>query len=143
MNAADPATSGAATADVVVNSDPVMTYDIGVGRCVSIDGDMVVAMIDSAVLMKLLPGQRWQRFGKSRLLLSPAACSRVRPPVVDQELFVDRAAIAAQQSASVDVEGDGVLCAVHLGALLENLDPQRCTVDKPKKRVWEYRGPRG
>ncbi|UXI70254.1 hypothetical protein [Tahibacter amnicola] len=117
-----------------------MTYDIGVGRCVSIDADSIVALIDSAVLQKLLPGQPWQRFGTSRLIVSPGACSRTRPPVVAQELWIDRAAVATQTAASVDIDGNGVLVTVNLGTLLENLDPLRTHEEKPRKRVWEHRG---
>ncbi len=101
-----------------------MSYDIGIGRCAEMNADTVVVKLDSVMVQRLSPGHPWQRSGVSLLRLSRKLCSPTRPPQVEHELFVARAALAKRSMASLDLAGDGQTIQVDLRALLEGLDPK-------------------
>lgn len=98
-------------------------YDIGVGRCCEVGGDMVVVRLDAVVVKKLVPEEPWRRSGISMLRCDRKFCSQRRPPAVDEELFLDSAAIARHASATLDLFGDGQFRKVDLKGILEGLTP--------------------
>lgn len=111
-----------------------MTYDIGIGRCAEVDGDTVVVKLESVMVTRLSPGQPWQRSGTSLLRLNRKLCSTQRPPVPEQELFVDRAALSRRAMGTLDLTGDGNTVQVDLRALLQDIDPQPSAGPQPKAR---------
>lgn len=101
-----------------------MSYDIGIGRCTEMNGDTIVVKLESVMVQRLSPGQPWQRSGTSLLRISRKLCSTTRPPQLEHELFVPRAALAKRTVAMLDIAGNGDAIQVDLRALLADLDPQ-------------------
>ena len=109
-----------------------MAYDIGMGRCSEISDKSVVVKLDSVMVKKLSPDQPWRRSGTSLLRLDRKLCSATRPPQLDQELYVDSAALSRKTQASLDLDGNGVSMPVDLRVILEGLDPLPAPTPKPK-----------
>ena len=91
-----------------------MSYDIGIGRCAAIDANSIGVHLDSVMVSRLLPDQPWRKSGTSMLQISPKVCSSKRPPEVGAEVYLDRAALAKDSKASLDLAGDGVMISVNL-----------------------------
>jgi len=109
-----------------------MAYDIGMGRCAEISDKSVVVKLDSVMVKKLSPDQPWRRSGTSLLRFDRKLCSTTRPPQLNEELYVDSAALARRSTASLDLDGNGVSTAVDLRVILEGLDPLPAPTPKPK-----------
>lgn len=100
-----------------------MSYDIGIGRCAAIDATSIGVQLDSVMVSRLLPGQPWRKTGTSLLQISPKVCSAKRPPEVGAEVYLDRAALAKDSKATLELSGDGKKIAVNLQKLLNDLNP--------------------
>lgn len=111
-----------------------MSYDIGIGRCAAIDATSVGVHLDSVMVSRLLPDQPWRKSGTSLLQISPKVCSSKRPPEVGAEVYLDRAALAKDSKASLDLAGNGVMIAVNLQRLLKDLDPNPAPAPATKGR---------
>lgn len=112
-----------------------MNYDIGIGRCAEVNGDTVVVKLESVMVHRLSPDQPWRRSGTSLLRLNRKLCSSLRPPVPDEELFLDRAALSKRSMGSLDLAGDGNTISVDLRALLQDVDPQPSVGPNGKARA--------
>lgn len=111
-----------------------MPYDIGVGICAAIDRSQVVIKLDSAMVSLFLPGTAWRRSGTSLLYVDPRLCSERMPPEVGREAYLSRERIDARATASLDVNGDGVRCAVDLRRLLGDVEPGPAPRAAPRAR---------
>ncbi|HSS07235.1 MAG TPA: hypothetical protein VLK83_08880 [Rhodanobacteraceae bacterium] len=118
---------------------PAMAYDIGMGRCAEIAGEFVVVKLDSVIVKKLTPGQPWRKSGTSLLRFDRKLCSSKRPPMVDQELYLDSAALSRKAPASLDLDGNGEMRQVDLRVILEGLNPQPAPTPKAKQAVYRSR----
>lgn len=111
-----------------------MSYDIGIGKCAAIDANSIGVHLDSVMVSRLLPDQPWRKSGTSLLQISPKVCSSKRPPEVGLEVYLDRAALAKDSKASLDLAGDGVMIPVNLQRLLKDLDPNPAPAPATKGR---------
>ncbi|MEO6076124.1 MAG: hypothetical protein ABIP56_04900 [Dokdonella sp.] len=111
-----------------------MSYDIGIGKCAAIDATSVGVHLDSVMVSRLLPDQPWRKSGTSMLQISLKVCSSKRPPEVGAEVYLDRAALAKDSKASLDLAGDGVMIPVNLQRLLKDLDPNPAPAPATKGR---------
>lgn len=118
---------------------PAPTYDIGMGRCAEIAGDLVVVKLDSVIVKKLTPHQPWRKSGTSLLRFDRKLCSVKRPPQINQELYLDSAALLRKAPASLDLDGNGDWGPVDLRVILEGLDPQPAPAPKTKQAVYRSR----
>ena len=109
-----------------------MTYDIGIGRCMELGDDTVVVRLESVMVQRLSPGYPWQRPGTTTLRLKRDLCSTSRPPQPEQEVFIDRAALARKSMGALALAGNGKTISVDLRALLDNLNPQPSAGPQPK-----------
>jgi hypothetical protein len=120
-------------------AEPRMAYDIGMGRCSEIAGDSVVVKLDSVIVKKLTPEQPWRKSGTSLLRFDRKLCSVKRPPQVDQEVYLDSAALLRKAPASLDLDGNGTLRQVDLRVILDGLDPLPAPTPKTKQAVYRSR----
>lgn len=111
-----------------------MTYDIGIGSCIAIDGDVVLVKLDSVMVKRLVPDAPWRKSGTSTLTLSRVLCSVRRKPEVGGEVYLDHAALTRTAPGRLDLNGDGVLLPVDLRHLLDNLHPQEAPAPAAKGR---------
>jgi hypothetical protein len=116
-----------------------LSYDIGMGRCAEIAGDSVVVKLDSVIVKKLTPEQPWRKSGTSLLRFDRKLCSPRRPPQLDQELYLDSAALTRKAPASLDLDGNGAFRPVDLRVILEGLDPLPAPSPRPKQAVYRSR----
>ncbi|HUD41948.1 MAG TPA: hypothetical protein VMR06_08115 [Dokdonella sp.] len=111
-----------------------MTYDIGIGSCIAINGEAVLVKLDSVMVKRLVPGSPWRKSGTSTLTLNRALCSPRRKPEVGSEVYLDRATLTRAAPGKLDLTGDGTLLPVDLRLLLDNLDPQPAPTPSVKGR---------
>jgi hypothetical protein len=109
-----------------------MAYDIGMGCCAEISEKSVVVKLDSVMVRKLSPDQPWRRSGTSLLRFDRKLCSATRPPQLNQELYIDSAALARKSPAALDLDGNGINRSVDLRVILDGLDPLPAPSPKPK-----------
>lgn len=98
-------------------------YDIGIGRCSAIEGDMVFVRLDSLIAKRLAPESAWNRSGISVLRLSRSLCSKQRPPLVGEEAFVESSTLASAALAELDILGNGRFQDVDLRIILTSMTP--------------------
>lgn len=108
------------------------SYDIGVGRCCEIGGDVVAVKLDSVIAKKLAPDQPWRRSETSVLCCELRLCSERRPPQLNEEVYLDSAALSQHASAALDVLGDGNFRKVDLKVILKGLTPLPAPTPRPK-----------
>ena len=111
-----------------------MSYDIGIGSCIAIDGDTVLVKLDSVMVKRLVPTSPWRKSGTSTLTLDRALCSVQRKPAIGSEVYLDHAALTRTARGKLDLYGDGVLQPVDLSQLLDNLHPQPAPTPSAKGR---------
>ena len=116
-----------------------LSYDIGMGRCAEIAGDSVLVKLDSVIVKKLTPEQPWRKSGTSLLRFDRKLCSARRPPQLDQELYLDSAALTRKAPASLDLDGNGAFRPVDLRVILDGLDPLPAPSPRPKQAVYRSR----
>lgn len=100
-----------------------MSYDIALGKCVSLDAEIAQVAIDTSVLRKLSPLSAPTIPPKAFLRIPIFVCSSKREPRRGQELFVDFEKIKAGCDAMLDVLGDGDFRPTDLRKLLVNMNP--------------------
>ena len=55
-----------------------MTFDVGIGKCRSVQSDSVDVWVDGSIVRRLAPETKWQRDGISVLQVPSKLCSRSR-----------------------------------------------------------------
>ena len=98
-------------------------YDIGVGRCSEIEGDMVYVRLDALIAKRLAPGAPWNRSGTSVLRCNRKFCSERRPPVISEEVYLDAATLVREAPGEIDVLGSGNFRPVDLRIILNTMTP--------------------
>ena len=78
-------------------------YDIGIGRCSLIEGDIVYVRLDALIAKRLAPESAWSRSGTSVLRFRRAICSRQRPPEVGAEVYLSSEALDRSVPGEIDV----------------------------------------
>lgn len=116
------------------------TYDIGIGRCSAIEGDVVVVRLDSLIAKRLAPASAWNRSGTSVLRLARALCSVRRPPCVDAELFLDSTKLAVAAPAELDLFGNGTFERVDLRVILTSMTPVASAAPSGVRLTFPWRG---
>lgn len=115
-----------------------MSYDIALGKCVSIDEDIVQIAIDTSVLLKLSPKAVFPLPPKAFLRIPILVCSSKREPRRGQELFVDFDKIKDGCNATLDARGDGDFRPTDVRKLLVNLNPGERPPPAAKSRGFYY-----
>lgn len=100
-----------------------MSFDIGIGTCISVSESTVELHVDNSVVRKFFPESAWQREGISILRVPPAVCSTTRKPQVGEEVFLDAGALERNQKGSLDVGGSGVFKPVDLSRIAKGMTP--------------------
>jgi hypothetical protein len=100
-----------------------MSYDIAIGKCVSLDAETAQVAIDTSVLLKLAPRAPFPIPPKAFLRIPVVVCSSKREPKRGQELFVDFDKIKDGCDAMLDVRGDGDFRPTDMRKLLVDLNP--------------------
>ncbi len=116
-----------------------MSYDIGIGLCIDIQGREVSVGLDSAMLNKLRPGYPWLKSGTSSLTFSNRLCSTKRPLAIGGEVYLDSASIAKKAVATLAV-GAAEEVQVDLQILLQGLDPMPAPTPGPKRPYGVFPG---
>ena len=98
-------------------------YDIGIGRCRSIDGDLVYVLLDSLIAKRLAPSSAWNRSGTSILRCRRAICSQKRPVFVGAEVYLASEALQRSVAGEIDVFGNNQFDAVDLRIILTSMSP--------------------
>jgi len=98
-------------------------YDIGVGRCSEIEGELVYVRLDALIAKRLAPESPWNRSGTSVLRCLRAYCSKQRPPKAGEECYLDSAVLARETPAELDVLGNGRFNNVDLRIILTAMAP--------------------
>jgi hypothetical protein len=99
------------------------TYDIGIGRCSGIEGELVYVRLDSLIAKRLAPDAPWNRSGISVLRCHRKYCSPQRPPTIDEELFLASTALSRPARAEIDISGNGTYRAIDLNVILTSMTP--------------------
>jgi hypothetical protein len=115
-------------------------YDIGVGRCSAIEGDMVYVRLDALIAKRLAPDAPWNRSGTSVLRCGRAFCSQRRPPKEGEEVYLDSAALARAVPAEIDVLGNDRFRPVDLSIVLSAMAPIRAAPTPSAKLPFMRRG---
>jgi hypothetical protein len=115
-------------------------YDIGIGRCCALEGDVVFARLDSLIAKRLAPESAWNRSGISVLRLPRALCSARRPPRVDEELFLDSMKLEHTAPAELDPFGNGKFEGVDLRVILAAMTPITAAPAAGAKLAFPRRG---
>jgi hypothetical protein len=100
-----------------------MIYDIGIGRCSAIEGDLIFVRLDALIAKRIAPESPWNRSGTSVLRLRRDLCSERRPPSVGEELFLDSATLTRAAPAEFDLLGNGRFRDVDLRIVLTSMTP--------------------
>lgn len=98
-------------------------YDIGVGPCSKIDGDLVYVRLDALIAKRLAPDSPWNRSGTSILRCRYSYCSTRRPPKAGEECYLDSAALTRAAPAELDVLGNDRFRNVDLDVILSAMAP--------------------
>jgi hypothetical protein len=98
-------------------------FDIGVGRCSEVAGDMVYVRLDALIAKRLAPDSAWNRSGTSILRCQRAYCSERRPPKAGEECYLDSAALARAAPAEIDLLGDNRFAKIDLRTILASMTP--------------------
>lgn len=99
------------------------SYDIGIGRCSAIEGDVVYVRLDALIAKRLAPESAWNRSGTSVLRCRRAICSQHRPPAVGEEVYLDSQALTRSAPGEIDVLGNDKFVAVDLRIILAAMSP--------------------
>ena len=99
------------------------SYDIGIGRCSAVEGDLIYVRLDALIAKRLAPQAPWNRSGTSVLRCRRTVCSEQRPPRVGEEVYLDSAALADATPAEIDVQGNDKFRPVDLRIILTAMSP--------------------
>ena len=81
-----------------------MTFDVGIGKCRSVQSDSVDVWVDGSIVRRLAPETKWQRDGISVLQVPSKLCSTRHRVAVGEEVFLDTGLINANSAGKLDVE---------------------------------------
>jgi hypothetical protein len=99
------------------------SFDIGVGRCSEVAGDIVYVRLDALIAKRLAPQSIWNRSGTSILRCQRSYCSNRRPPKAGEECYLNSAALARVAPAEIDLLGDNRFIKIDLRTILESMTP--------------------
>jgi len=117
-----------------------ITFDIGVGRCSGIEGDIVYVRLDALIAKRLAPESAGNRSGASVLRCSTSYCSERRPPKSGDECYLDSAALARRAPAEIDILGDDRFMAIDLRTILTSMSPVNAAPAPALKHAVSRRG---
>ena len=118
----------------------ISPYDIGIGRCEAIEGDIVYVRLDALIAKRLAPESPWNRSGTSVLRCRLGLCSQRRPPRVGDELYLDSAELTRAAPAEIDALGNGKFRAVDLRVVLTAMSPIPAAPAPSAKHAFTRRG---
>ena len=98
-------------------------YDIGIGNCSAIEGDIVYVRLDALIAKRLAPDSAWSRSGTSVLRFRRTICSQQRPPHVGEEVYLSSEALLRSVPGEIDVLGNNKFEAVDLRIILTAMSP--------------------
>jgi hypothetical protein len=115
-------------------------FDIGVGRCSEVAGDIVYVRLDALIAKRLAPQSTWNRSGTSILRCQRSYCSDRRPPKAGEECYLDSAALMRTAPAEIDLLGDNRFTRIDLGTILKAMTPISAAPAPIVKLVYPRRG---
>ncbi|HEV7272377.1 hypothetical protein [Pseudoxanthomonas sp.] len=113
-----------------------MTFDVGIGKCRSVQSDSVDVWVDGSIVRRLAPETKWQRDGISVLQVPAKVCSARHRVAVGEEVFLDTALINPNSAGKLDVEGSGDYAKARLSLLVPTLDPAPTPPTPSRKASW-------
>lgn len=113
-----------------------MTFDVGIGKCRSVQSDSVDVWVDGSIVRRLAPETKWQRDGISVLQVPVKVCSARHRVAVGEEVFLDTALINPNSAGKLDVEGSGDYAKARLSLLVPTLDPAPTPPTPSRKASW-------
>ncbi|WP_257385062.1 hypothetical protein [Tahibacter caeni] len=119
-----------------------MSFDIAIGRCVELGERFAVARLDGALLRKLRPAYAFVGQPGARLRVPLSVCSTRRPPVMDQELFLDYAKVAGGAEASLILLGQDDYTDTDIRLIASGMEPLPRPAPEPKQRFSDWTGRR-
>ena len=99
-----------------------MTFDVGIGKCRSVQSDSVDVWVDGSIVRRLAPETKWQRDGISVLQVPSKLCSTRHRVAVGEEVFLDTGLINANSAGKLDVNGSGEFARARLSLLVPSID---------------------
>lgn len=109
-----------------------MSFDVGIGKCRSVQSDSVDVWVDGSIVRRLAPETKWQRDGISVLQVPAKLCSARHRLAAGEEVFLDAGLISANSAGRLDVEGTGDFAVARLSLLVPAID--RDAVPPPPSR---------
>ena len=113
-----------------------MTFDVGIGKCRSVQSDSVDVWVDGSIVRRLAPETKWQRYGISVLQVPSKVCSARHRVAVGEEVFLDTALINPNSAGKLDVEGSGDYAKARLSLLVPTIDPTPAPPPPSRKASW-------
>ena len=113
-----------------------MTFDVGIGKCRSVQSDSVDVWVDGSIVRRLVPETKWQRDGISVLQVPAKLCSARHRVAVGEEVFLDTALINATSAGKLDVDGSGDYAKARLSLLVPTLDTATAPPVSSRKASW-------
>ena len=113
-----------------------MTFDVGIGKCRSVQSDSVDVWVDGSIVRRLAPETKWQRDGISVLQVPVKLCSARHAVAVGEEVFLDTALINANSAGKLDVDGKGDYARTRLSLLVPTLDASPAAPPPSRKASW-------
>ena len=113
-----------------------MTFDVGIGKCRSVQSDSVDVWVDGSIVRRLAPETKWQRDGISVLQVPSKLCSARHRVAVGEEVFLDTGLINANSAGKLDVDGSGDFARARLSMLVPVIDPAPTPPTPSRKASW-------
>ncbi|MBA3928021.1 hypothetical protein J2X02_001472 [Pseudoxanthomonas japonensis] len=113
-----------------------MAFDVGIGKCRSVQSDSVDVWVDGSIVRRLVPETKWQRDGISVLQVPVKVCSPRHPVAVGGEVFLDTGLITATTVGKLDVDGSGDFAKTRLSLLVPTIDPTPTPPPPSRKASW-------
>lgn len=113
-----------------------MTFDVGIGKCRSVQSDSVDVWVDGSIVRRLVPDTKWQRDGISVLQVPVKLCSARHRVAVGEEVFLDTGLINANSAGKLDVDGSGDYTTTRLSLLVPTIDASPVPPPPSRKASW-------
>jgi hypothetical protein len=113
-----------------------MTFDVGIGKCRSVQSDSVDVWVDGSIVRRLAPETKWQRDGISVLQVPAKLCSARHRLAAGEEVFLDTGLINANSAGKLDVEGTGDFAKARLSLLVPAIDTNPAPPPPSRKASW-------
>ncbi len=113
-----------------------MTFDVGIGKCRSVQSDSVDVWVDGSIVRRLAPETKWQRDGISVLQVPVKVCSPRHSLAAGAEVFLDAGLITATSAGKLDIEGTGQFAKARLSLLVPVIDESPAPPPPSRKASW-------